>query len=436
MVYLKKTAIMLAVLSLILSVAALIILFARGYRYDLKDKQLGSQGILVANSAPNNAQIYVDDKFVSLTSDNIYLSPGVYQIGIRKEGYSDWKKQFTIKGEVVSRVDAQLFSSNPSLTPLTNSGVINPQLSPLKDKVSYIILPDQSQPTLEENGGLMIANLKTNTINFFRQHNLILPYSAFPLETDPEQTEVVFNHNQKNLLVFFYDQYQNFLAAYLVSPDNNSGNFLDVTVSYQQLLDKWWQEKLAWQEKLYDTAKTKVRQVLNQNTYLIEVSHDKSKFLYLALNDATLPRVINPPLIGSVPTYEARELKQAQFYVYDKKEDKNFVIKTFSETEKQEMSNYLNQLLLPETVLSLTDWQKLASLFNRLTWYSDSRHLVYSHNGTISVMEYDGANKILVYSGPFNESFLSNSSDGRLVVLTNINPKKNELEDLYSVSIK
>ena len=436
MVYLKKTAIMLAVLSLILSVAALIILFARGYYFDVKDRQLGSKGILVANSAPNNAQIYVNDKFMSLTSDNLYLSPGVYQISIRKEGYSNWNKQFTIKGEVVSRVDAQLFSSNPSLTPLTNSGIINPYLSPLKDKVSYIILPDETQPSLEENGGLMIGNLKTNTLSFFKQHNLVLPFSSFPLDTSPEQTQVIFSHNQKNMLVFFYDQFENLLAVYLLSPNTNGGDFLDVTVSYPQLLEKWWLEKLSWQEKLYDTAKPKVRKILNQHTYLVEMSPDKSKFLYLALSDATLPRVINPPLIGSVPTSEVRKLTAANFYVYDKKEDKNFLIKAFTVENRQAMAGFINQLLEPEAFLTLENWLELGELFNQLTWYSDSRHLVYSHDATISVMEYDGANRILVYSGPFNEEFLSSSSDGRLVVLTNINPKKNELEDLYSVSIK
>lgn len=85
MIYLKKTAIMLAILSLILSVAAIIILFARGYYFDVQDKELGSKGILVANSAPNNAQIYVNDKFMSLTSDNLYLFSGVYQISLLYE---------------------------------------------------------------------------------------------------------------------------------------------------------------------------------------------------------------------------------------------------------------------------------------------------------------------------------------------------------------
>jgi hypothetical protein len=435
MVYFKRTAIFFLVVSAILIVAAAIILFARGYHFNIGSRKLGSQGILVANSAPDNAQIYVDNEFISLTSDNVYLKPGAYQISIRKEGYSHWNKNFIIKGEVVSRVDAQLFSSNPSLTPLTNSGIIRPYLSPLKDKVSYLILPDETQFTEEEKGGLVISNLKTGTLNLFKQHNLLLPFSLMPSGAVPKKTVIVFAHNEKNLLAFFYDQFGNLLSSYLLSLNGSNGDYLDVTLSYQSLLDKWWLEKNIWQEKIYETAKPKIRRVLQKNTYLVEESPDKSKFLYFTLSDAKLPRVIEPALIGSVPTEENRQLEQANFYVYDKKEDKNFLIKGYSKEKREQIHAFLTAVNEAENI-SLEDTLKLGKLFNQLTWYSDSRHLVYSLNDTISVMEYDGANRTLVYSGPFEKNFLAASSDGRLVVLTNINPKKNDLADLYSVSIK
>jgi len=350
MIYLKRTAIMALVLTAILAIAAAIILFARGYHFDLNKREIGSKGILVANSAPDNAQIYINHKFKSLTSSNIYLSPGTYEISIRKEGYSPWQKEFKIRGEVVSRVDAQLFSSNPSLTPLTNSGVIGPYLSPLKDKVAYLILPDENQLTEEENGGLIVSNLKTSTLNFSKQHQLLLPYHLLPLNFAPQKTEMVFSHNEKNLLVFFYDSADTFLASYLLSLNGNSGDFMDVTLSYMQLLDKWWLEKKAWQEKLYDTAKPKVRKVLNKNTYLVEVSPDKSKFLYFCLENASLPRVIEPPLIGSVPTAEERQLAAANFYLYDKKEDKNFLIKAYSASERLEKLHFLAEINNQETI--------------------------------------------------------------------------------------
>lgn len=435
MIYIKRTAIAAIIGILILAIAAVIILFSRGYRFNLINRQIGSKGILVANSAPNNAQIYVNNKFVSLTSDNVYLSPGIYEIGIKKEGYSAWQKQFAIKGEVVSRVDAQLFSSNPSLTPLTNSGTFSPYLSPLKDKIAYIVLPEQTQLPLEETGGLMIANLKAGTLNFFRQHNQIVPYSSLPIAMIPEKTQMIFSPDSKNLMAFFYDEFDNLLAVYLLNTNSSNGEFLDITVSYLPLLNKWWLQKNNIQEKLFDTAKPKIRKILKTQTYLVELSPDKSKFLYFSLSDATLPRAIKPPLIGSVPTDEVRNLKAGNFYIYDKKEDKNFLIKSYTKESKNQAVEFINNLKQTED-LDLDTYLKLTGLFDRLIWYPDSRHLVSSQKDTISVVEYDDQNKTLVYSGPFENKLLATSSDGRIVILTNINPKKNKLPDLYSVSIK
>lgn len=434
MVYLKRTAAMILVAIAIILVTLGIVLFGRGYRFNFSSRSLGSKGILVANSAPNNAQIYVNGKFMGLTSDNLYLSPGVYDIMVKKEGYTTWQKRFPIKGEVVSRVDAQMFSANPSLSPLTNNGVINPFLSPSRTRISYLALPDEINLTEGENDGLMLSNLTSGNLSFFRQHNQLVPYSVLPPAFDSTQTKFVFSTDEKNMLVFFSDENENLTSVIYVSTNNGTGEFSDVTLYYQEFLDKWWSELNKLQEKQYD-ALGKVRKVLNNNTYLIEVSPDKTKFLYFALSSATLPRTIKPPLIGSVPTAEERELKSGHFYVYDKKEDKNFRLEIGSEKSREKQLSFL-ETIIPKTSLSENEWSELNSLFSQVVWYSDSRHLVFSHADTISIAEYDGANKILVYSGPFEPQFLATSSDGRIVILTNINPKKNHLPDLYSVSIK
>jgi len=436
MVHLKRTVVALIVLAAIVMVGILVIIFARGYRFNFGTRSIGSKGILVANSAPNNAQIMVNGKLLGVTSDNLYLSPGNYQVVIKKEGYSDWQKNFTIKGEVVSRVDAQLFSSNPSLSPLTNNGVINPQLSPLRDKLVYLALPDDNELLLEKNDGLMLSNLNSSNLSFFRQHNQLIPYAKLPAGLVPEKTHFVFSNDEKALLAFFYDEYDNLFSVIHTTTGGSLGGFSDVTLSYQEFLAKWWAQRGLLQEKQYDTVKQKVRRVLKQNTLLVEVSPDKSKLLYFTLKDAQLPRSIQPPLIGSVPTREERALKAANFYIYDKKEDKNFLLSVASSSARLERKLLLDKLSAQKTNLTETDWFAFNHLFEEILWYSDSGHLIFSANATISIIEYDGSNRILVYSGPFEKSFLATTSDGRIVTLTNINPKKNKLPDLYSVSIK
>lgn len=435
MVTLKRTISILIVGVAILFIASIVILLARGYSFNLKTRSLKSQGILVANSSPTNAQIYINDKFYGLTSSNIYLFPGKYRIVIRKEGYSPWQKTFNIRGEVVSRSDAQLFSTNPSLSPLSNRGVINPILSPSKEQVAYLVLPEENELPDEDTGGIFIANINSKTLGLFKSRTQLIPYSQLPPNFVIEKTRLLFSPDEKNLMVFLFDEFDALLSVLLITTNNSKGEFFDVTLSYQPLLEKWAQQQLQLQDKILEVFKKKISFVLSKQAYVIGISPDKSKILYLALEEASLPLVINPPLIGSVPTQQERNLKPSKLYVYDSKEDKNFAINLFSQLERVRILNIVNKLLNNQ-VVNLDYFLEKNALFANIFWYNDSRHLVYQDKDTISTIEYDGTNKTLVYSGPFQESFATVTDDGKLIILTNINPKKNKLPDLYTVSIK
>ncbi len=435
MVTLKRTVSLLIVAFFILLVAGAVILFARGYRFNLRTKSLKSQGIFVANSSPTSAQIYINDKFYGLTSNNIYLFPGRYIVTIRKEGYSPWQKTFTIKGEVVSRSDAQLFSTNPSLSPLSNRGVINPVLSPSKEQIAYLVLPEENELPDEDSGGLFVGSINSKTLGLFRSRTQLIPYRLLPVSFAVEKTKLLFSPDEKNLMVFLFDEFDNLLSVLLIATNNTKGEFFDVTLSYQSLLQKWAEQEAQLKDKILETFKKKIGLILSKQAYVIEISPDKSKILYLALAESKLPLVINPPLVGSVPTQEERSLKPGKLYVYDSKEDKNFVINLLSESEQTRILNIVNKLLQQE-IIDLDYFVEKNALFSNIFWYNDSRHLIYQDADTISTVEYDGTNKTLVYSGPFQESFAAVTDDGKLVILTNINPKKNKLPDLYTVSIK
>ncbi len=435
MVNFKRSVSMLIVAGVIVFVGILIITLARGYRFNIEGKNLKSSGILVANSAPDNAQIIVNDEFKGFTSENIYLPPGHYTVVIKKEGYSSWKKNFTIKGEVVSRVDSQLFSLNPSLSPLTNRGVINPYLSPTKEKVAYLVTPEEATYSLEETGGVFVAEISSKALSIFRQNSLLIPYSELPLGFSPEYTQFLFSTDEKNILVFLYDEDNTLLQVLMASTNGSKGQYFDATLSYVELINRFQEQQTQINNKILETFKKKVSKVLQDNTFVVELSPDKSKLLYFSLNNASLPRVITPPLIGSVPTKEHRNLVKGNFYVYDSKEDKNYLINFLSKKNKEEMLSKIIEITESEEI-TLEDMHFRNKMFEEIVWYSDSRHLIYAEDETISIIEYDGQNSTLVYSGPFNESFLASTTDGKLVTLTNINPKKNKYPDLYTISIK
>jgi hypothetical protein len=124
----KTIIILSSVLIVVGALTYLATLLTRGYRPNLQNPGLGfaPTGLLVANSDPKGASVYIDGKLATATDDTLNLSPGEYEIKIEKDGYLPWQKNLTIKKEVVRQTNATLFKSNPYLSPLTNTGAINP----------------------------------------------------------------------------------------------------------------------------------------------------------------------------------------------------------------------------------------------------------------------------------------------------------------------
>lgn len=66
-------------------------------------------GLLSVSSLPTGAEVYINEKLVTATSDTLYLDPDQYEVAIRKDGYTEWKKIITLEKEVVSQANALLF---------------------------------------------------------------------------------------------------------------------------------------------------------------------------------------------------------------------------------------------------------------------------------------------------------------------------------------
>src|SRR3989344_1791567 len=107
---------------LFVGILAGVILYARGYRIDVKEKSVSATGIIAVNSFPKAAKIYVNDTLKGATDSNLILPPGNYKVEIKKEGYTSWAKSVKLKGELVVNLEPVLFPQNASLTPLTNLG--------------------------------------------------------------------------------------------------------------------------------------------------------------------------------------------------------------------------------------------------------------------------------------------------------------------------
>ncbi len=361
-----------------------VIAYARGYRFDVGKRLVRATGIISATSTPKAAKIYINGELKGVTDTNITLPPDNYLVEIKKEGYTSWSKKINLKGELVINVDPVLFPINPSLSPLTNLGIMKAVPTDDGDKIVLFA---------SESAYLFDAGKKT--LPFFPPLNKTVDLSQLSLIEDLKNIKVIFSPDQKQAII---ELEQN---SYLISLEESNQNPLEVTLSKETLIEAWQNEKSKNYSKILETFPKDFDKIASSSFQIISFSPNEAKILYKTKENVELPLMINPPLISTNQTPEERLLIKDKIYVYDRKEDKNF--------------------LLPNL---------------NLKWYFDSRHLVVEEEKKISIIDYDGTNKQSIYSGPFESSFFNTTNDGKIVVLTNLNAQENELPDLYLVGIR
>ncbi len=368
-----------------------VIAFARGYRLDFEKRSLKSTGIISLTSNPKAAKIYVNGELKGVTDTNLTLPPENYLVEIKKEGYTSWSKKINLKGELVINVDPVLFPINPSLSPLTNLGII--KAIPTEDGDKIVIIA---------SGSAYLFDAGKKTLPFFPPLNKIVDMLLLPNITDFKSIKVTFSPDQKQAIFETDDN------SYLLTLEENNLNPLEVTLSKDALFQAWQNEKDKNNTKILETFSKNFDKIASSSFEIISFSPNETKVLYKANNNIELPLMIKPPLISTNQTPEERSLVKDKVYVYDRKEDKNFPLLVTSPY----------------------------SLIPSIKWYSDSRHFVVEEEKKISIVDYDDTNKQTIYSGPFESSFFNPTSDGKIVVLINLNSQVNELPDLYLVGIR
>lgn len=378
---------------LFLIVLVLVIAYARGYRFDIQNKSLNSTGIIAITSYPKTAKIYINNQFKGVTDANFTLPSGNYQVEIKKDGYTNWKKSIKLKGELVVNIDALLYPINPSLSPLTNLGII--KAIPLESSNKIIIF---------SQSGIHLFEAIKKPLSFFPPLKTIAKIELFPKDIDLSKATVDISPDLKQAII----------DNYLISLEEENQSIINLSLSEtskENLINAWEEQKLANFSKILETYPLEFRKIASDYFNIVSFSPNETKVLYQALKDVELPPMITPPLISTNQTQEKRELKKDYLYVYDKKEDKNYLISQSTNNHQLLTTSYIQ-------------------------WYFDSRHLVIEEDKKISIVDYDNENKQTIYSGPFEAGFFTTSSDGKIIILANLNPQANELPDLYLVGIR
>lgn len=366
------------------------ILLARGYRFNSKTFKFNPNGILVIKSDPAGAQIFINGDLKGATDSNISLAPGTYDVNIKKDGYLSWYKRLTIEKEIVTEVNPSLFKPTPALSPITFSGATDPTASNDFSRIAFAVLP--SEGVENDKVGLWIMDTSSLPLGFNRDPKRVADgdLTGASWQFSPSARDVLLETSSG---VFLLDTGS-------FTPQDQSVN---IASKKSSILASWEKEKTIKLGAKVNNLPLGFQEILKRKTYSFVFSPDENKILYTASSSGTIASRLIPQLPGSSTQKEERDIIIDHTYVYDIKEDRNFLI---DEGTPQ-----------------------------RLFWLLNSRNLVSVEEGKIIIMDYDGTNRQSVYSGSFISPFVYpyiNSS--KILILTNLGASSTP--NLYSLNIK
>ncbi len=393
----KRSIVLATIFLLVIAGAFLVIRLAQGYRPDITTKSLRPSGLLVATSIPDGAQIYLDSRLASATNTTISLSPGDYEVEIKRDGFTSWKKTLTIKKELVTKAEAYLFPTFPNLQSLTFTGAESPLLSPDGQKVVFAVSGNSV-----EKDGLWVLDLGDRPLGLPRDPRKIV--ASAPGGRDFSQAEIAWSPDSKQILATFKAR----VAEENILLDANQLNpptlLVDVSERLEIIQAGWEKDEQLKLEAQLAKLPPELQELLPDTVKDIQFSVDETKILYTATASAQITEELIPPLPSTNTQPESRNLEPGKIYVYDLKEDKNFYIMDEDDTKK-------------------------------IAWFPTSKNIFLVQEGTITILEYDNTNWIDVYTGPFEDMYAFPFPAGnRILVLTTLG--KDTPPNLYAISLR
>ncbi|OGM81344.1 hypothetical protein A2361_01570 [Candidatus Woesebacteria bacterium RIFOXYB1_FULL_40_26] len=372
------------------SLGYLATLYARGFRFDTKTFKFTPNGILVIKSDPSGAQIFINGELKTASDASISVSPGTYDVTLKKEGFISWNKRLTIEKEVVTEADVSLFRTVASLSPITFSGCVNPKVSFDYARIACFIP--------QNDIGLWVIETFNLPLGFVREPRRV---------TDGDLTDTIWDFSPNDRQILLTTKQGMFLL--------DTGTFtpqaqrVNVASRKNTILAEWEEEKQIKLTAQLRNLSPEVADILNRKASSVAFSFDETKVLYTASGSATLRDNLIPSLPGSSTQKQERDIKEGNTYIYDIKEDRNFLV-------------YEGEINPATTALR---------------WFPTSQNLILAEDGKITIMDYDGTNRQVIYSGSYiAPNAYPSSSPGKLLILTNLGATDASFPNLYSLSLK
>ena len=382
----KRFIITIVTLLVIAVATGIAIFFAKGYSISTSEKRIVGTGIVTIKSEPDAASVYIDGHLTTATNATISsLTPKTYSVKIVKEGFIPWEKQVTIKEGLVNELKVTLFPAIPTIYPLTVTGIANPVLSPDGSKLAYIIPSSSSKKK-----GIWVWTMTNNQpIAFIRSsepHQIasstIIDFSQATLRWSPNSKQILATVGSNN---------------YLLESDNLNSEPRDITPTVSTTINGWEEDTRVKKAASVLVIKDVSLRKIASDSAIVNWSPDETKFI------ARKDPVSSKELVSKDGV--------SGFKVYDLEEK--------SPVDSSSNKEYS----LPPAKAHL--------------WLPDSRHIILIEDKTISLVEFDGTNKAVIYAGTFTDNFVFPWPDSSRLVIISSSPTPTASEpNLYGINLK
>jgi hypothetical protein len=354
------------------------------------------------------------------------------------------EKNLKLEEELVVQTNAKLFPIAPSLSPLTFSGVQYVAPSPDGQKILYYTNSAKSP----EKNGLYLLELTDSFLSLQRGSRQI---SDNPTSFDLSTAHFIWSPDSSQIMVLTRER-----EVVLDTDKKYSLDTLpDIGYKKKQLLSTWEEEMYIRERQFLKEFPGEVIALATQSAKNVYVSPDKKRLMYTATAAATLGPDLVPPVPAPNSQPEIRTVKPGNVYIYDREEDKNFLVGTDTtapEESKHILANDLYQKTprsfdsSPSAFLTLqasSSAQTVANFnryhtalyLNTYQWFPDSKHILYAANNSIQIKGYDTTNDTTIYAGPFEKGFVYPwPNGGKILFLASFNP--DSPANLYAVDLE
>lgn len=393
----KRFLLTLLTILIIFGATGVAVFLAKGYRFSSIENRIVGTGIISISSEPSSASVYIDGHLTTATNSTVSsLSPKKYMVRVIKEGLIPWEKEVEVKEGLVSEVKVTLFPGIPTMYPLTFTGVNNPVLSPDGSKLAYVVSSGKKSGvwvwTMVNNQPIAFA--RSSEPHQVAQTNTTTDFAKSTLQWSPDSKQIIATITSEEGLP---------INNYLLESDVFSSEPRDITPVINTTV-KEWQTDVEEREatRVLTITDVKARRIASDSA-IVKWSPDETKFMYVTQSPVASHQPSEKTSLKDNDEVSLTTESSLDFKVYDLETNTTYA--------------------LPEA--------------KAYSWLPNSKHVVLIEEGAVSIIEFDGTNKAVIYAGNFLDNFVFAWPDSSRLVLISSFPTPTASEpNLYGINLK